>query len=685
MHYPKLRPGQRRRFLIDGFTGYDCRPEAPAGSFRVMENLSGRRFPHLTVRGARQNVGYIEGVSTHRILAVGGGQHPVLLDASGTLWCGTEALPRVLECSVQVSVQVLCEGISLQSTDEALVLAAFPTDGEAVFSYDRDHNRWVEEAGNRTMYRDAVILDPQQNQGDKIRVSVTTTLARDTDRELVFLGGWVCIFPDGIYANAERLRRGEQMTENQDYGAIGRENNCRSGVIRMQTCDENGRVLTLTDSTTPPETGYWVDSSRPDPVLCYRGAAGEAWTEVSPYVRCSIPGIAKGVSPGDGVELSCAMHFEAPDWELAEEFFSGSHLLTAASHDPGDLLREEGMEDYIVIPGLLARPVDFEIREYQGCLFRLVRPLPRMDFVVSCQNRLWGCRFGQGINELYGCKLGDFRNWAVFSGLSTDSYRVSRGESAPFTGAAVLDGCPLFFRETGLERIYPSAGGDHGVVTRSLPGIRRGSHHSAVVIRDSLYYHGREGIYRFDGTIPVPVSGALGNDAFYDAVAAPRGNLYYVNLKKVGKAPSLFVLDTVSGRWYRENGENMVFAWPYLDGICYSLGRGGPLRYIGPPDNPKGVRWFAETGELAPLPGSRRYLSRLQLTAGLEPGSELRVYLSYDGGPWCFKGEFRGIGPRSLTFPVWPRRADSVRLRLEGVGGMELHRLSCLAEAGSDQ
>lgn len=685
MNFPKLRPGSRRRYLLDCFLGYDCRPEAPAGSFRVMQNLSGSRYPHLCVRGARGSGDYIEGVLTNHVLAIGGGQHPVLLDACGTLWSGSECLPRVLDCSVEVNVQPLTAGSSLYSYDEAAVLGNFPVDGEGVFVYNRTRSLWVEERGIRTMPRGAVYLDPQEDDGDRIRIRVSTTLSRDTDRELVFMGGWVCVFPDGVYANAERLRSGHQMTRGEDYGVIGQKNVCRSGSILLQICDERGNVLDVTDSTDAPESGYWVDGSQPDPVLRYRAEAADVWADVSPYVKCSIPGIAKDVTAGDGVELAAAIHFEAPDWELAEEFFSGSHLLTAAYHDPGDLRREEGMLDYVVIPGLLARTVDFEIREYQNSFFSLHRPLPVMDFVVSCQNRLWGCRYGSGVNELYGCKLGDFRNWAVFEGLSTDSYRVSRGENAPFTGAAVLDGCPLFFRENGLERIYPSPGGDHGVVTRTLPGILKGSHRSAAVIRGDLYYHGRAGIYRFDGTLPVLISRALGTKEYHSAVAAPRGSRYYVSLKELGAAPSLFVLDTLSGRWYREDDEGMVFAWPYLDGIYYSVRRGGPLRYIGPPDNPKGVRWYAETGELAPLPGTRRYLSRLRLTARLEPGSEMRVYLSYDGGPWVYKGDFAGNSLRSLTFPVWPRRADSVRLRLEGTGGMELSRLSCLVEAGSDE
>ena len=685
MHYPKLRPIGRRRYLIDSFSGYDCRPEAPAGSFRDMENLSGSRRPHLCVRGAWDRMHYIEGVSTERVLAVSGGAVPVLLDGGGTLWCGGQALPRVLEGTTSATLTALERYQTVVSRDEAAILSVFPIDGEAVFVYESEPSRWVSQDGGRTLTGSAITTNPTADDGDRVLVNVTTTLTRDVDRELRFLGGWVCVFPDGVYANAVRLRQGQQMTRGEDWGTIGQENRCVSGTIRMETCDADGNVLTVTGGAEAPESGYWVDTGGGDPVLRWRAEAGQSWAEISPYVKCSVPGIAKYVSAGDGVELGASVQFEVTGGEAAEAFFSGSHLLTAAFHDPGDLHREEGMQDYIVLPGLLSEPIEFQIRDYQGCVFYLRRVLPEMDFVVSCQNRLWGCRYGGGVNELYGCKLGDFRNWAVFEGLSTDSYRVSRGENAPFTGAAVLDGCPLFFRENGLERIYPAAGGDHGVVTRTLPGIKRGSHRSTALIRDCLYYHGREGIYRFDGTLPVLISRALGDADYLNAVAAARGERYYVSLKRLGARNSLFVYDAGSGQWYRESDPGIVLACAFQDGICCCLQRGGPLYWIGPPDNPKGVHWYAETGELAPLAGKRRYLSRLRLTAKLEPGSELRVYLSCDGGPWMYKGEFRGNEPDSQTFPVWPRRADSVRLRLEGVGGMELYRISCLIEQGSDE
>ena len=97
-----------------------------------------------------------------------------------------------------------------------------------------------------------------------------------------------------------------------------------------------------------------------------------------------------------------------------------------------------------------------------------------------------------------------------------------------------------------------------------------------------------------------------------------------------------------------------------------------------------GVRWWAETGDLAPRLGTRRYVTRVQVSVRLDPGAALRLSLSYDGGPWLWAGTLGDSGRRIVTLPVPARRCGRLRLRLEGVGGMELHGLSWLTEAGSD-
>ncbi|MBQ1372047.1 MAG: hypothetical protein IIY70_03865, partial [Oscillospiraceae bacterium] len=469
-----------------------------------------------------------------------------------------------------------------------------------------------------------------------------------------------------------------------DYGQIEQSNLSASGTAVLQNCKADGSALSITWSDTAPQSGCWVDSSEPEPRLRSWSESQGLWVELNPFVKCAIPGIAAGLLAGDGVELDCLLHPTLQGRQELTQVWSGTHVLTAAYHDPGDANRAEGTDDYVIFPGLLSQTYTLSVSSEGYSHFRLRRALPEMDFVVEAANRLWGCRCSDGVNELYGSKLGDFRNWSVFEGLSTDSYRVARGHDGPYTGAAVLGGCPLFFRADCLEKIFPSSNGDHGVVTVSLSGIEPGSSGSAVVIRDRLYYKSVDGICVYGGTLPTLVSRALGGQRFHNAVGAALGSCYYVCMEPELGASELFVLDTDSGCWYREEDEAFVSAYTQ-DGKLYLLPEAGEgLLCVNEAEDSFGVEWYLETGDLTPQMGTHRFVTRLQLTARLEQAAELRVYLSCDGGPWLRKGEFFGNELHSMTLPLLPRRCRRIRLRLEGVGGMELHQLSWLTEAGSD-
>ena len=90
-----------------------------------------------------------------------------------------------------------------------------------------------------------------------------------------------------------------------------------------------------------------------------------------------------------------------------------------------------------------------------------------MDFVIESGNRLWGCRYGKAlngetVNEIYASKLGDFRNWYCFAGISTDSYTASVGTDGAFTGAVTYMGRPIFFK--GEKRLSIASVKEIGVV-----------------------------------------------------------------------------------------------------------------------------------------------------------------------------------------------------------------------------
>ena len=684
MKYPYLRVPGRRRYRIGSFLGYDRRVDAPAGSFREMENASSRHAPLLTVRPRRTLTAVLDGNPTTAVFAIGGDGRPVVLDASGSLWCGGHSLPRILPCRVYFTLTPEAEGMTASVVDDAALRAACPADGDFRFVYNQYRNRWILAGGTLSFPASAVDVVPAPENGDAIEVRVRTLLHGDQPRSLVSLGGWVCVFPDGLYANTVRLAAGMAMRADLDWGSIEVMNECTAGHMVFEPCGADGVARTVAWSSTAPEGGFWVDTSEETPAVRAWSQSEGLWREVQSYVKCSIPGIAKGVYPGDAVTLSSRLSTEQGGEAEVMAVLNGEAQVLDAFHDFGAGGRAEGTDDWILISGLISQRRTYDQAESDRSFVILQRTLPEMDFVVSCQNRLWGCRCGGGVNELYGSKLGDFRNWSVFEGLSTDSYRVSRGSGGPFTGAAVLGGCPLFFREDRLEKIYPAASGAHGVVTVSLNGIAPKASNSAVVIRDRLYYRARDGFCCYTGTLPVRISDALEGEFLGRTAAGALGEDYCAAMEDERGMPHLFVYHTDTGLWDREDDENFAGTYPSGGRLYYHAYRGGPLRCIGEAKDSDGVTWSAETGSLGPILCTKRYVSRLQLEGRLDPGSELRVYLSWDGGEWTLAGSFHADRRRAALFPIYPRRSGGVRLRLEGTGGMELRGISWLVETGSD-
>ena len=314
-----------------------------------------------------------------------------------------------------------------------------------------------------------------------------------------------------------------------------------------------------------------------------------------------------------------------------------------------------------------------------------------MDYVVESGNRLWGCKYGivngQAVNAIYASKLGDFKNWNCYAGLSTDSYAASRGSDGAFTGAADYLGNPLFFKENCVERVYPSASGAHQIVTVQCAGVKSGSSGSLRVVDGKLYYHSQGGVCVFDGSMPAHVSQALGEMRYHNAVAGALDGSYYLSAADENGAWYLLVLDTRQGLWYREDGVEAVGFAPW-GGDLYCLTAAGQLLAMkGSGENREGpVQWLAETGELGLDAPESRYLVRLSLRLLPEADSTVRAWVSYDeGGSWQPAGSLCGVGRlRACTMHVRPRRCRQLRLRLTGQGGCRIYSLSAVYEKGSD-
>ena len=245
----------------------------------------------------------------------------------------------------------------------------------------------------------------------------------DEPKQLISMGAYVIIMPDKKYINTKDL---------SDFGNIEASFTASSARYAMCKVDggEYGKIM---KQAAPPENPdnmqLWIDDSSTPHVLKQYSTTSATWVQIATtYVRISTPGIAASFKQYDAVKIS-GLPLQLSD--MNEQ----TCVLWDAYHDPGDeeLSRAEGTNDYIVIVGIL----DEAIEKYESEL-KLERTMPEMDFVIEANNRLWGCRYGvanngEVVNEIYCSKLGDFKNWECFMGISTDSWTASCGTDGQWT------------------------------------------------------------------------------------------------------------------------------------------------------------------------------------------------------------------------------------------------------------
>lgn len=494
----------------------------------------------------------------------------------------------------------------------------------------------------------------------------------DRPRQLVSMGATLVLWPDRLYYNT---------AEPADFGSLDADWSY-TGTVEAALCRADGSLYAAepTVSDTEPEDpanlDLWLDSSGGGRRLCQYSAAAGLWTEIeTPYVRLRFT--TQGQLPAlfaalDGVALSGA-----------PGSLDGEQILRALG-GAADTER-----DWIVVTGTVDGSMTLENRSV-----RLTRRAPDMDFICECGNRLWGCFYGSGggqsLNEIYGCALGDFKNWRQFLGLATDSWAASVGSDGPWTGAVGYLGSPLFFKADRLHRLTISPTGAHRLSETPCRGVQKGSHKSLAVVGETLFYRSDAGVCAWQGGFPEPVGAALGADRADSAVGGALGACYYLSQRRADGTHELLVCDSESGLWLREDDLD-VADFAASGGELYALTTDGRVLAMtgraGAPES--AVRWYAVTAPQHYLTPDRKYPGRLDLRFRLGPGAAVRALLSYDGETafheaGALTAPAQAGGGAVLRLPVRPRRCDSYRLRLEGTGEARLLAITQVLEKGSD-
>lgn len=502
-----------------------------------------------------------------------------------------------------------------------------------------------------------------------------STEADDCPKTLVSMGAYVIIIPDKKYINTADLT---------DFGSIeatvtvgSEENPIRFEMCRVDGSAYDGASVSSEAPEEPSNLDYWIDTSSTPHTLKQWSESSGMWISIATtYVKISSVGIGKPFAVNDGVTISGIEKKQLSDLNN-----------TMIIWDKGD--------DYIVVTGIL------DTITTQENPITVKRIMPNMDFIIESENRLWGCRYGvaangEVVNEIYASKLGDFKNWNCFMGISTDSYAATVGTDGQFTGAIAHLGQPIFFKENCMHKIYGNYPANYQISTTTCRGVQKGSHKSLAIVNEVLYYKSRTSICAYDGSLPQEISYALGEVSYSNAVACHYGNKYYISMHddSMGKDDNkdatnwhLFVYDTAKRLWHREDNTRVEAFCSCRDELYFIDHFDRKIKTMfgsGEKDIHK-VEWMAETGVIGTDDPNKKYISKLNIRMALDTGTRVFAYIQYDSlGQWEYLFTMDGTTLRSFTVPIRPKRSDHIKLRIEGYGDAKIYSIVKTIEQGSD-
>ena len=497
-------------------------------------------------------------------------------------------------------------------------------------------------------------------------------LSTDADmcpKTLISMGAYIIVMPDKKYINTT------------NYGDMGNiEATFNSAKTDFRICKSDGTTYSdvfrsETAPTEPIDGQLWMDvSEKPYSLKQYSETNAEWISVATTYIRITFGLKSLPFNVGDGITISGITNEALQD-------LNNTMVIQAVG------------ANYIVVIGIIDDSYKCEDN------ISITRLMPDMDMIIESGNRLWGCKYGWNVNgnfvnEIYASKLGDFKNWNVFAGISTDSYTATVGTDGFFTGAITHLGYPIFFKENCMHKVYGNYPANFQIQTIPCRGVQQGCNKSLAIVNEVLYYKSRNAICAYDGSLPQEISSALGDETYSNAVAGALGNKYYTSMMDSKGTYHLFVFDTKRGLWHREDNTHAIdfctcrgdlyYIEPIHINDFYTNGEIKTILGSGYKDTSP-VYWMAESGIIGTNMPDKKYISRLDIRMMLTVGTRAHFYIEYDSsGKWEHLFTMTGRTLQSFPVPIRPHRCDHFRIRIEGDGEAKIFSICKTIEQGSD-
>ena len=344
----------------------------------------------------------------------------------------------------------------------------------------------------------------------------------------------------------------------------------------------------------------------------------------------------------------------------------------------------------IVIKAIIDKSVP-----YNGPM-KISRVMPQIDsgMMLEVNNRLWAC--SSASNEIYSSKQGDCRNWQAYGdGISTDSYAATVGNEGVFTGIARQNDSVIFFKENWIIKMFGTKPSNFSLASYNVPGVERGSEKSVVWVNGVLFYLSPIGVCHYSpGGQPVVISDkAFGNKKYKNGIAGRHRNKYFLSAQTDSGTWELLVFDTSTGLWHKEDNTRFSDCMTY-NNVLYWIDADTEALVCADQDNnlldsaeKEGeFDWCFETPDMYDNDFGKKYVSKLQISVKMSPISEAVIYAQFrHGSIWHELKRVFYTERRNELIHVPVRRADFLRLRVEGRGEIEVSGIQIDYARGSEK
>ncbi len=313
---------------------------------------------------------------------------------------------------------------------------------------------------------------------------------------------------------------------------------------------------------------------------------------------------------------------------------------------------------------------------HKGAVIR--KAMPIMNSVCIHNNRLWGVN--PNGEYIYSSKMGDFREFNCFDGLSSDSYYVGIGSGGGFVGIYTYKNYILAFKR---DCIYIISGTlpTNFTISRVVEGFGCIDIKSCSICGGKLYFLSENGFYRFDGLTFELLSQKL-NRKYVSAIGFGTTHKYYAYSLSEDNKKELLVFDEIYNVWHTLSTPEPIHGFFSSLGNVYGAGSSGIYLF----DGDENSSWLMETINFFEDDCSNSYINEIWIRAKIASGKKIDVFSASNLSGYIRNETLTGTGKiKVYRVPVRWRNAKDYKIKLEGDGESIIYNIELHSADGGRQ